>query len=112
MFCRCFTASTINFIVCYCIIILYYIYYINAVATIGFEQPSYTFREGVDTSIEVCFKILSPESSQISEDVFATVFVDPRDASAIGIDFKFNIISFVYIATVTIYIYIVVMIAC
>ena len=56
----------------------------HAVATIGFEQPIYTFREGTDTSIEVCFKIQSPGVDQIDAVPLATVNVEPVDGSALG----------------------------
>lgn len=56
----------------------------HIVGTIGFEQPTYTVREGVDTSAEVCFRILSPEVSQLDILAFALVNVVPMDGSALG----------------------------
>lgn len=61
-----------------------FVFIIDAVATIGFEQPAYTFREGIDSSIEVCFKILSPDVEQIDAATFATVNIESITGSAIG----------------------------
>lgn len=53
--------------------------------TIGFVQPSYTVREGVDAVAEVCFRILSPPQDEIDPiAVFALVNVDPFEDTARG----------------------------
>ena len=53
--------------------------------TIGFVQPSYTVREGVDTVAEVCFRILSPPQSQIDPSFsFVLVNVIPFEDTAQG----------------------------
>ena len=56
-----------------------------AAGTIGFVQPSYTVREGVDTVAEVCFRILSPPQSQIDSSFpFVLVNVNPFEDTAQG----------------------------
>ena len=57
----------------------------HTVAIIGFEQTSYTFSEGVDTSVEVCFLILSPDADQFDTfGTFALVNVEPFEGTAQG----------------------------
>ena len=57
----------------------------NTGVQIGFEEASYTFREGVDMIAEVCFTIISPPLDQIDPlAVFAIVNVEPFEDSAQG----------------------------
>lgn len=42
------------------------------------------FHEGIDSSIEVCFKILSPDVEQIDVNTFATVNIEPITGTAVG----------------------------
>lgn len=59
--------------------------HIHIVAFIGFEQESYTFREGVDSTVEVCFRIISPQPDQFDTfGTFALVNVEPFENTAQG----------------------------